>query len=314
VGLSIPSPETNETMTTDSLASAAKESRDGFLALVDHLRPELHRYCARMTGSIIDGEDVVQDTLARAYFALPELEQLPPLRAWLFRIAHNRALDFRRRYDQRMSDDTAVIEEVPDDGVLPDDRLAREEAIRAAVSRFIELVPLQRSCVVLKDVLGHSAEEIATLLDLSVPAVRAALHRGRARLSELSNKPEARAPLPERGSPTVARYAALFNAQDWDGVRAMLAEEVRLDLVSRMQRSGRRGVEKYFTNYGTMQGCRVAPMWLEGREVLGLYRRESDDRPHHVIVLDTGGGRVTGIRDYLYIEYLLSEARLSSAG
>jgi RNA polymerase sigma-70 factor (ECF subfamily) len=301
-------------MTTDALAKAAKESRDSFLALVHDLRPELHRYCARMTGSVIDGEDVVQDTLARAYFALPELEVLPPLRAWLFRIAHNRALDFLRRYDRRKSEAATAVEEVPDDGIPPDDRLAREEAVRAAISRFTELVPLQRSCIILKDVLGHSAEEIASLLDLSVPAVRAALHRGRTRLGELSNELEAGERLPDRVSPTVARYAALFNARDWDGVRAMLAEEVRLDVVSRMQRSGRRGVEKYFTNYGNTHGWRVAPMWLEGREVLGLYRREQDDRPHHVIILDTDGGHITAIRDYGHIEYLLAEARLTLGG
>src|SRR6266851_67727 len=119
-------------MTSNPIASAAKESRDRFLALVSELRPELHRYCARMTGSIIDGEDIVQDTLARAYFALPE------------------------------------------------DALARDEAVRASVSRFLELPPLQRSCAILKDFLEHSADEIASLLALSVPAVRAALHRGRA--------------------------------------------------------------------------------------------------------------------------------------
>ena len=101
-------------MTSNPIASAAKESLDSFLALVSELRPELHRYCARMTGSIIDGEDIVQDTLARAYFALPELEELPPLRAWLFRIAHNRAVDFLRSYERRMSEPLdRVLDEVP---------------------------------------------------------------------------------------------------------------------------------------------------------------------------------------------------------
>jgi RNA polymerase sigma-70 factor (ECF subfamily) len=300
-------------MTTDSVRQAAKASRDSFLALVEELRPELHRYCARMTGSVIDGEDVVQDTLARAYFALPELEAPPPLRAWLFRIAHNRATDLVRRYDRRMREDPAVLEEVPGGGEAPDDRLARQEAIRTAVSRFVELAPLQRSCVILKDVLGHSAEEIASILELSVPAVRAALHRGRTRLRELSSEPEPMAGLPERVSPAVARYAALFNARDWDGVRAMLTEDVRLDVVSRTQRSGRRGVGTYFTNYSKSQTWRVAPMWLEGREVLGLYRREQDDRPHHVILLDTDGVHVRAIRDYGHVEYLLAEARLAPA-
>src|SRR5262245_18319742 len=71
-----------------------QQSRPQFLALVAEIRPELHRYCARMTGSIADGEDVVQDTLARAYYDLADLKEMPTLRPWLFRIAHNRAIDF----------------------------------------------------------------------------------------------------------------------------------------------------------------------------------------------------------------------------
>src|SRR5215468_12413866 len=97
----------------DSLLSYLQDARRRFLDLIDEVRPELHRYCARMTGSIADGEDVVQDTLARAYYALSELDELPPLRAWLFRIAHNRAIDHNRSYDRRHReslDDTAAAD------------------------------------------------------------------------------------------------------------------------------------------------------------------------------------------------------------
>ena len=85
-----------------TLVSELHEARRRFLALVADVRPELHRYCARMTGSVIDGEDIVQDTLARAYYALSEMASPPPLRPWLFSIAHNRALDHLRRYDRKM--------------------------------------------------------------------------------------------------------------------------------------------------------------------------------------------------------------------
>src|SRR5262245_31197294 len=164
------------------LVGDLKDGRERFLALVAEVRPELHRYCARMTGSIADGEDVVQETLAKAYYALSELTEMPPLRPWLFRIAHRRAIDYLRRYDRRMG--RPLDGEEVAGGLDPEDALAREEAVRAAVSRFVALPAAQRSCVILKDVLGHSLDEIAALTDLTVPAVKAALHRGRTRLRE----------------------------------------------------------------------------------------------------------------------------------
>jgi hypothetical protein len=107
----------------------------------------------------------------------------------------------------------------------------------------------------------------------------------------------------------VARYATLFNARDWDGLRAMLADDVRLDVVSRGQRSG--GVEQYFTAYAKAATWHVVPGWLEGREILAAYLREEDVRPHHVVLVTGDGGRVEHIRDYMYVEYLLAEARFS---
>ena len=138
----------------DSILSQLEESRRQFLALVNDVRPDLHRYCARMTGSIADGEDIVQDTLARAYYELPELKELPAMRSWLFRIAHNRALDYLRRYERRMGEPLEVAADIAADDVAePDIALARQEAVRGAISQFLELVPAQRSCVILKDVL-----------------------------------------------------------------------------------------------------------------------------------------------------------------
>jgi RNA polymerase sigma-70 factor (ECF subfamily) len=306
------------------LASRLVESRREFLALVADLRPELHRYCARMVGSIADGEDIVQETLARAYYALPELPMdrspiapeatdgregsaFPSLRPWLFRIAHNRALDHLRRYEQRPghfvgSAPDSTIDEAAD----PEDALAREHALHAAMSRFVVLAPAQRSCVILKDVLGHSLEEIAALLELSVPAVKAALHRGRVRLrDELANVAELTA---RPASPIVTRYAELFNARDWDGVRAMLADDVRLDLVQRSQRAGRRDVGVYFTNYDQVTDWRLQPAWLDGVEVLAVFREPGDERPGYFIELTTIDGRIAVIRDFRYVPYVAREA------
>jgi RNA polymerase sigma factor (sigma-70 family) len=288
--------------------AAADEARRRFLELVADLRPALHRYCARMTGSTADGEDIVQDTLLRAYDALSELDHVPPLRPWLFRIAHNRALDHLRRYDRRMGQSLDASADRPSDAFAdPEEALAREQAVRAALSLFIQLAPAQRSAVVLKDVLGHSLEEIAELLELTVPAVKAALHRGRTRLRELEREPGA---APARAvSPAVARYARLINARDWDGVRAMLADDVRLDLVSHATRIGRHDVDIYYTNYARLD-LHMVPAWLDGREVLAVFRDRTEPHPSYFIQLTVAGERIAVIRDYRYVPYILQDAAL----
>jgi RNA polymerase sigma factor (sigma-70 family) len=291
----------------DSLIAVQHEGRRRFLELVADVRPELHRYCARMTGSVADGEDIVQDTLARAYYLLPEMDEVPAFRPWLFRIAHNRALDHLRSYGARMGE---PLEAVQDSAVAPapdpGDDIARQQAVQAALSRFVELAPAQRSCVILKDVLGHSLDEIGGLLELSLPAVKAALHRGRARLRELK---VTQATAPPRTSPAVARYVALFNARDWDGVRAMLAEDVQLDLVSRAQRAGR-AVGNYLTNYDRLQDWRLAPAWLEGREVIAVFRAPDDARPGYFIELRFERDKIKSIRDFRYVPYVMGDAAL----
>src|SRR5882672_1730605 len=201
-----------------------------------------------MTGSVAEGEDIVQETLARAYYALSELEAVPALRPWLFRIAQRCALDHLRRYEVRMSDPLEkALDRQADEAADPESVAAAREATSAAISRFLTLAPSQRNAVILKDVLGHSLEEIAALSDTSVLAVKAALHRGRDRLR--ANASSSRPDVPPVPSAVVARYVSLFNARDWDGVRAMLAEDVKLDLVSRSKRAGKPEVSHYFTNY-----------------------------------------------------------------
>jgi RNA polymerase sigma-70 factor, ECF subfamily len=294
----------------DPLVSALHDARGRFLELVAEVRPDLHRYCARMTGSVADGEDIVQETLARAYYALAEVEQMPPLRPWLFQIAHNRALDYLRRYDRRMGQPLDAAGDAPSgDTEDPEDALARDEATRAAITRFSELVPLQRSCVILKDVLGHSVEEMAELLELGVPAVKAALHRGRERLRLLAESAPREAMAPPPTSPAIARYVALFNARDWDTVRTMLAEDVRLDLVSRVHRSGRRDVSAYFTNYDRVHDWHLVPAWLDGKEVIAVFRDPGGDvRPSYFVELTMRDGFIVLIKDYRYVPYILDEA------
>ena len=140
------------------------QARARFLELVAEIRPELHRYCARLTGSVIEGEDIVQDTLAKAYYAISMAHEMPPLRPFLFRIAHNTAMDVLRRYERKHVE---LVAEIPDD-ITVDER-PDPEVMRAALATFLELPIAQRSAVILKDVLGCSLEEIVESTGASLP-------------------------------------------------------------------------------------------------------------------------------------------------
>jgi RNA polymerase sigma factor (sigma-70 family) len=280
-----------------------------FLALSEKLRPELHRYCARLMGSVIDGEDVVQDTFARAFVALDELEEGAPMRAWLFRIAHNRALDLLRSRAIRAAEPIEAAEELADPEIPdPVEVMMRREAVETAVSRFAELPTTQRSVVILKDVLDQSLEEIAAMLDLTINAVKAHLARGRARLKTINvQKPPTLAPRPP--SDAVARYVALFNRQDWEGLRAMLADDVRLIQSSYPLRTGAADVGMFFGIY-SRSGVRLAPAWLEGREVIAVYDGFQDLTPSYLMWLEWTDGRISFIRDYKYVRYVIDDAEL----
>ena len=279
------------------------------LALAGELRPELHRYCARLMGSVIEGEDVVQDTFARAFVALDELKEAPPLRPWLFRIAHNRAMDLLRSRAIRAAEPIEAADEVADpESPDPVEVLMRREAVETAVSRFVELPTMQRSVVILKDVLDQSLEEIADMLDLTVNAVKAHLARGRARLTVIN----AQTPAPSVArppSPAVARYVALFNGRDWDGLRAMLADDVRLVQSTYPLRAGAE-VRMFFGIYAQYAPVRLAPAWLDGREVIAVYEDPQSVKPSYLMWLEWTDGRVSFIRDYRYVRYVVDDAEL----
>jgi RNA polymerase sigma factor (sigma-70 family) len=280
------------------------------LALAEKLRPELHRYCARLMGSVIDGEDVVQDTFVRAFAALNELEEGAPMRAWLFRIAHNRALDLLRSRAIRAAEPIEAADAVTDPAI-PDavEMMMQREAIETAVSRFSELPTMQRSVVILKDVLDQSLEEIAAMLDLTVNAVKAHLARGRARL-KIINAQVAAKPAPRPPSPAVARYVALFNQRDWDGLRAMLAEDVRLVQSTYPLRAGAADVGMFFGIYSRSAPVRLAPAWLYGREVIAVYENAAEAKPSYLMWVEWTEGRISFIRDYKYVRYVIDDAEL----
>ena len=291
--------------------SSNAERRTELLALAGELRPELHRYCSRLMGSVIEGEDVVQDTLAKALVALDELAETPPLRAWLFRIAHNRALDVLRGKAIRAAEPIEAAHNVVDQANPdPVGELMRQEAVSTAVSRFAELPILQRSVIILKDILDEPLAEIALLLDLTVDSVKAHLARGRARLREINAKASQ---LPEVKSPSaaVARYAALFNQRDWDGLRALLADDVKLNQSTHPVRVGSADVGMFFSIYAKIDGVWLAPAWLEGREVIAVFDNRLDTKPSYFMWLEWRGNEITFIHDYKYVRYVIADAELT---
>lgn len=281
---------------------------DTFERLLRELRPRLHRYCARMTGSVIDGEDVLQEAIAKAIDALPGAGKIANPEGWLFRIAHNAVLDFLRR---RARHDARHGEEDPDMIADPRTEVDARQAAEASLRTFMRLPITQRSSVILMDVLGYSLEEIASVTETSVPSVKAALHRGRARLRALAQKPDDQ-PLPalsETERALLAAYVDRFNARDFDAIRDMLADEVRLELVNRTRLKGRREVGTYVNNYSQVRDWRLVPGRVEGRPAI-IVRDPADASgcPAYFVLLEWRDGRVAYIRDFRYARYVVDGA------
>jgi RNA polymerase sigma-70 factor (ECF subfamily) len=294
-------------MTTPLPSPTLVRARAEFEELVKDIRPELHRYCARMIGSVVDAEDVVQDALAKAYYALPTTS-VANMRAWLFRIAHNKAIDHLRRANHQ------PIEQLDEYPLVADVEapLEEQELVALALSVFLKLAPKQRSCVILKDVMGYSLAEISELLDATVPEIKAALHRGRERLRELAKSVEVEAPAPlleEQERELLARYVDRFNARDFDAVRAMLADEVRLDLVNRTKRRGVAEVGEYFHRYAEVDDWRLALGAVDNRPAILAYDpREAASQPVYFMLLAWEDAQVCLIRDYRYASYVMRDA------
>jgi RNA polymerase sigma-70 factor (ECF subfamily) len=279
--------------------------------LLAAMRPRLHRYCARMVGSVIDGEDVLQDALIKAVEAQAGAGAIGNPEGWLFRIAHNTALDFlRRRNRQEALRGPAEVDMVVDQH----DAVASRQIAAASLRTFMRLAVAQRSSVILMDVLGCSLKEICEVMDCSLPAAKAALHRGRTQLREIADEPDdtPQRRLSDADRERLGAYVAHFNARDFDAIRAMIADDVRLDLVSRTRLSGKAEVFSYFGNYAKVSDWRLVPGHVEGHPAILVFDpNEPDGAPKYFMLLGWTAGKVATIRDFRHAPYAIDGAEYS---
>jgi RNA polymerase sigma-70 factor (ECF subfamily) len=281
----------------------------GLGPLLTTLRPKLHRYCARMVGSGVDAEDVVQEALVKALEAFPEAPPIRSMEAWLFRVANNAALDFlRRRARQERSRRGEDMATIPD----PIDEVDQRQAAASGLRTFMRLPVAERSAIILMDVLGYSLDEIGGITGTSIPSVKAALHRARGRLRRMIDEPDDRPP-PALGRDERARLSAYvdrFNARDFDAIRNMLAEDVRLELVGKARVKGRAEVDRYFGNYASVRDWHLRLGLVDRRPAL-IARDPADlSRPGYTILLGWRGGLIATIRDFRHARYVMDAAEV----
>jgi RNA polymerase sigma-70 factor (ECF subfamily) len=266
------------------------------------LRPRLHRYCARMTGSTVDGEDVLQDALVKALSAQAEGATVDNLEAWLFRIAHNTALDWLRGGAR------STVVPLTEEFEAPP--MTETDVVAVSFHTFLRLPELQRCAVILKDVLGHSVDEIAGVSGCTPAAAKSALQRGRAALRRLAQMPaDARLPLmSDVARQRMAAFVDLFRTGDFDAIRAMLADDVKLELVNRLKWQGRDKIAPYFTRYAQEIRWRFTFGAVEGRPAMLVFENGAMEKPAYFVLVDWRNDQISAIRDFLFAPYALESA------
>ncbi|MBE2318646.1 sigma-70 family RNA polymerase sigma factor [Solirubrobacter sp. CPCC 204708] len=277
-----------------------------FRAETEPLRRELELHCYRMLGSVQDAEDLVQETFLAAWRGFDAFEGRSSLRTWLYRIATNRCLNALRDAARRPDEHEFPAEppeptrwgDAPWLQPLPDEIYEAREAVGLAfVSGLQHLPPTQRAVLVLRDVLGFQAAEVAEMLDTSAAAVNSALQRARATL-ETRVPPADRAPAPRSAAERVVvdRFADAFQAGDVDTIVALLTDDAWLtmppapheyrgaELIGRFLRTVPAG--------GDVRRFRLVPTRANGQPAFGLYLSR---RAVGILVLTVAGERVSAI-------------------
>lgn len=260
-----------------------------------------------MVGSPFDGEDVVQEVLADAFYNLSTLKDSSKFESWLFRIAYNKCIDFIRR-NRAHADDIEFSDEHDAPAAEVDDALTAIPTDEALATLVGELPPKERAAVLLKDVLDYSLSETAEVIDSTVGGVKAALHRARTKLSAVTVAPAPRS-LDADQQRLFARYAECFNQRDWEALGLLVRADARLEIVGEAR--GEMAVlgATYHTNYDRLPWPWQLSAGRVGSELVVIHWRKADDTwlAHSAIRLWWEHGHVVHIRDYIHVDYLLSK-------
>lgn len=315
----------------DLLRLARGGDGEAFRRLVEPYRRELQVHCYRILGSVQDAEDLLQETLLAAWRGIGAFEERASVRTWLYRIATNRCLNALRAGARRPDDHAAYRSEVPLpepshrraepswlepypdvllDGIAdelpgPEARYeVRESVSLAFLAALQQLPPKQRAVLVLRDVLGFRAAEVAAILDTSENAVTSALKRARGALArEWSGSDWQSAPLPNspRERRVVDDFARAFEAGDVDAIVDLLTDDARLTMPPMpLEYRGPDDIRHFLATVALRDGTRYAliPTRANGQPAFGLYRLDPRTpilHAHGVLVLTLTGDRVTGL-------------------
>jgi RNA polymerase sigma-70 factor, ECF subfamily len=313
-------------VTEQPLARARAGDEDAFQELTDPYRRELQLHIYRIVGSLHDAEDLVQETLLAAWRGLERFEERASIRAWLYRIATNRSLDAlrasrRRPEEQRMipmPDPTrfnepvwlepypdVLLDGIADDAPGPEARYEAKEAIALAfIVGLQHLVPQQRAVLVLRDVLGFRAAEVAEMLDTSEASVNSLLRRARAAFeTRLPAAGRERAPLPDSKleREIVGRFAEAVEIGDVDAMVALLTDDAWLTMPPLPQAyQGRDVIGAFLGGREQRRGTplRVVPTRANGQPAFGCYlpAPETDiARGYGLFVLTLEGDAISAI-------------------
>jgi RNA polymerase sigma-70 factor (ECF subfamily) len=325
----------NEPADYSQLLTAARGGEEAaFEQLVGPLRDELHAHCYRMLGSVHDADDAVQETLVRAWQALDRFEDRGSLRPWLYRIATNRSLTLierRGRLGRRELPadfrpgaasvaETAWVEPYPDSrmgwtaALDPADRVVALESVELAfVASLQHLSASQRAVLLLRDVLGYAAREVADLLETTVAAVNSALQRSRKELGALLPEASQQATLAaledaERRE-VVRKYVAAWEAGDVEAIVAMLTDDAKYSMPPLFAwYSGHDGIRAFLLEGPAKQRWRFLPVYANGQLAFGTYMWDAElgaYLPAGLDLIALRGSRIAEVVSFLEADFRL---------